>query len=51
MSGTNKVIANKSEIKSTMLQCMSLHEYLKSLPNAILDKLYNNPMACLAICR
>lgn len=33
------------------LQCKNLLDYLKTLPHAILDQLYNHPTTCLAVFR
>ncbi|KAM6899499.1 general transcription factor IIH subunit 4 [Xenentodon cancila] len=33
------------------LQCKNLHEYLRELSPDILDRLYNHPATCLAVCR
>ncbi|XP_067865728.1 general transcription factor IIH subunit 4 isoform X2 [Heterodontus francisci] len=33
------------------LKCKNLHEYMRSLSPAILDKLYNHPATCLAVFR
>ncbi|XP_055486651.1 general transcription factor IIH subunit 4 [Leucoraja erinacea] len=33
------------------LQCKNLHDYMRSLSPAILDKLYNHPATCLAVFR
>ncbi|XP_078271788.1 general transcription factor IIH subunit 4 [Rhinoraja longicauda] len=33
------------------LQCRNLHEYMRSLSPAILDRLYNHPATCLAVFR
>uniref|UniRef100_A0A8C7XQK7 General transcription factor IIH subunit 4 n=1 Tax=Oryzias sinensis TaxID=183150 RepID=A0A8C7XQK7_9TELE len=33
------------------LQCKNLHEYLRELGPDVLDRLYNHPATCLAVCR
>lgn len=37
--------------KSHTLKCKNLHEYLKTLSAATLEKLYNHPATCLAVFR
>ncbi|PRD25915.1 UNVERIFIED_CONTAM: Gtf2h4 [Trichonephila clavipes] len=38
-------------IKSQSLKCKDLHDYLKTLSSATLEKLYNHPATCLAVFR
>jgi len=35
----------------TTIVCTNLHEYLKTLPQQVLDNLYNHPATCLAVFR
>jgi transcription initiation factor TFIIH subunit 4 len=42
---------SKITSQSKNLQCKNLHEYLKTLPTEILDRLYNHPTTCLAVYR
>jgi len=42
---------SKITFQSKNLQCKNLHEYLKTLPTEILDRLYNHPTTCLAVYR
>jgi transcription initiation factor TFIIH subunit 4 len=41
----------KITLQPKNLQCKNLHEYLKTLPTEILDRLYNHPTTCLAVFR
>lgn len=48
--------ANKGSSKSvilqpTNLQCKNLHDYLKTRPPELLERLYNHPAICLAVYR
>ncbi|KAG8039152.1 hypothetical protein G9C98_003459 [Cotesia typhae] len=38
-------------LRSSALECKDLHEYLKSRPPEILNRLYHNPPICLAVFR
>ncbi|XP_046663467.1 general transcription factor IIH subunit 4-like [Homalodisca vitripennis] len=38
-------------LKSKSLQCKNLHDYLKTLPKEVLERLYNHPTTCLAVYR
>jgi transcription initiation factor TFIIH subunit 4 len=49
MAEGNKGI--KITLQSKNLECKNLHDYLKTLPNEILDRLYNHPTTCLAVYR
>ncbi|GLG94312.1 hypothetical protein R5R35_013875 [Gryllus longicercus] len=37
--------------QSKNLKCKHLHDYLKTLPTSVLDRLYNHPTTCLAVYR
>ena len=41
----------KLEKQKRSLECKNLHDYLKTLPNEVLDQLYNTPATCLAVFR
>ncbi|XP_046387995.1 general transcription factor IIH subunit 4 [Ischnura elegans] len=49
MADSSKPVAVGLQTKS--LQCKNLHDYLKTLPTPVLDKLYNHPASCLAVYR
>jgi transcription initiation factor TFIIH subunit 4 len=38
-------------VQQRTLDCKDLHSYLKTLPAAVLDRLYNHPATCLAVFR
>lgn len=41
----------QASVVSLNMECKDLHGYLKTLPSAVLDLLYNHPATCLAIFR
>ncbi|XP_059481929.1 general transcription factor IIH subunit 4 [Neocloeon triangulifer] len=43
--------AAKKTPKDRKIHCKNLHDYLKTLPPDILDRLYNHPATCLAVFR
>ncbi|KAG8222518.1 hypothetical protein J437_LFUL004554 [Ladona fulva] len=49
MAESSKTVPSGLQVKK--LQCKNLHDYLKTLPPGVLDKLYNHPAACLAVYR
>ncbi|XP_067002573.1 general transcription factor IIH subunit 4 [Anabrus simplex] len=49
MADTSKV--TKLSLQSRSLQCKNLHDYLKTLPTIVIDRLYNHPATCLAVYR
>ena len=50
MAGKEKAL-EKLEKQKRSLECKNLHDYLKTLPNEVLDQLYNTPATCLAVFR
>lgn len=48
---TSSSVSGSKLLRSTGLRCKNLHEYLKSRPPEILNKLYHNPPICLAVFR
>lgn len=50
MADTSKALTSLY-LKHKSLQCKNLHDYLKTLPPVILERLYNHPTTCLAVYR
>lgn len=50
-NGLESLNQDNSLKKENKLECKNLHEYLKSLPSNILERLYNHPTICLAVYR
>ncbi|XP_063225175.1 general transcription factor IIH subunit 4 isoform X2 [Bacillus rossius redtenbacheri] len=50
-ASSSKQVKTAPILKTKNLQCKNLHDYLKTLPSDILDKLYNHPATCLAVYR
>lgn len=42
---------NAKGLQPTNLQCKNLHDYLKTRPPELLERLYNHPAICLAVYR
>ncbi|XP_054277744.1 general transcription factor IIH subunit 4 [Macrosteles quadrilineatus] len=51
MADPGKSSHNPLVLKSKSLQCKDLHDYLKTLPKEVLERLYNHPTTCLAVYR
>uniref|UniRef100_H3AK09 General transcription factor IIH subunit 4 n=1 Tax=Latimeria chalumnae TaxID=7897 RepID=H3AK09_LATCH len=45
------VCSSTMKLQKVQLKCKNLHEFLKELSPAVLDRLYNHPATCLAVFR